>query len=71
MKFEESMQNPCSIETKIKGDKLVFTQSNSIYCEKVGYLPSAGDVITCDVVKIAISAGKSIEDNGNQFIVYS
>lgn len=49
----------------------MFTQSNSIYREKVGYLPTAGDVITCDVVKIAISVGKSIEDNGNRFIVYS
>ncbi|XP_062601518.1 uncharacterized protein LOC134263220 [Saccostrea cucullata] len=29
-----------NIETKMKGDRLIFTQSNSIYREKVGSLPN-------------------------------
>ncbi|XP_062577782.1 protein IMPACT homolog [Saccostrea cucullata] len=60
-----------SIESKIKGDKLVFTQSNSVYREKVGPLPTADEVITDDVVNTAVSTGKSIEDNGNRFIAHA
>ncbi|XP_061179339.1 uncharacterized protein LOC133187963 [Saccostrea echinata] len=59
-------------ETKIKGDKLFFfTQSNSIYREKVGSLPTADEVITSDAVKITVNPGKSIEDNGNRFMAHS
>jgi hypothetical protein len=58
-----------NIETKIKGDKLVFAQNNSVYREKVGCLPTAGEVITKDAVNI--DAGRSIEDNGNRFTGHS
>ena len=60
-----------SIETKIKGDKLVFTQSNSVYREKVGSLPTADEVITSDTVNIDVGVGKAIEDNGNRFVGHS
>ncbi|XP_062588958.1 uncharacterized protein LOC134250618, partial [Saccostrea cucullata] len=61
----------CSIESKFKGDKLVFTQRNSVYREKVGPLPTADEVIRNDVVNTAVSTGKSIEDNGNRFIAHA
>ncbi|XP_062572364.1 protein IMPACT homolog [Saccostrea cucullata] len=60
-----------NIETKMKGDRLIFTQSNSIYREKVGSLPTADEVISSDVVKITVNPGKSIEDNGNRFMAHS
>ncbi|XP_061185252.1 protein IMPACT homolog [Saccostrea echinata] len=60
-----------NIETKMKGDKLIFTQSNSIYREKVGSLPTADEVITSDAVKITVNPGKSIEDKGNLFMAHS
>ncbi|XP_062588471.1 protein IMPACT homolog [Saccostrea cucullata] len=60
-----------NIETKMKGDKLIFTQSNSIYREKVGSLPTADEVISSDAVKITVNPGKSIEDNGNRFMAHS
>lgn len=60
-----------NIETKIKGDKLIFTQSNSIYRDKVGARPTADEVITCDDVTKEVFPGKSMEDNGNRFIAHS
>nr|XP_034331360.1 uncharacterized protein LOC105331972 [Crassostrea gigas] len=59
------------IETKIKGDKLIFTQSNSIYRDKVGSRPTADEVITCDDVTKEVFSGKSMEDNGNKFVSHS
>ncbi|XP_055999688.1 uncharacterized protein LOC130047930 [Ostrea edulis] len=59
------------IETKVKGDKLVFTQSNSVYRDKVGSRPTADEVITPDEVNVSITSGKSIEDNGNRFLAHS
>ena len=57
-----------NIETRIKGDKLVFTQSNSVYRDKLGSRPTADEVINGDEVKTVISTGKSVKDNGNRFI---
>lgn len=56
------------IETKINGTKLIFTQSNSVYRDKLGSRPTAEDIITDDEVSITVNQGKSIEDNGNRFI---
>ena len=50
-----------SIETRIKGDKLVFTQSNSVYRDKLGSRPTADEVINGDEVKTVISTGKSLK----------
>ena len=55
----------------MKGDKLVFTQSNSVYRDKVGSRPTADEVISPDQVKVSITSGKSIEDNGNRFLAHS
>ena len=55
----------------MKGDKLIFTQSNSVYRNKVGSRPTAEEIITTDEVKTAVHSGKSIEDNGNRFIGHS
>ncbi|XP_078320128.1 protein IMPACT-B-like [Crassostrea virginica] len=52
-----------NIETHIKGDKLVFTQSNSVYRDKLGSRPTADEIIKGDEVKTVISTGKSVEDN--------
>ena len=52
-----------NIETRIKGDKLVFTQSNSVYRDKLGSRPTADEIIKGDEVKTVISTGKSVEDN--------
>uniref|UniRef100_K1QFM4 IMPACT-like protein n=1 Tax=Magallana gigas TaxID=29159 RepID=K1QFM4_MAGGI len=59
------------IETKIKGDKLIFTHGNSIYRDKVGSRPTADEVITCDDVTKEVFSGKSMEDNGNRFVAHS
>jgi putative IMPACT (imprinted ancient) family translation regulator len=55
----------------VEGDKLFFTQSNSVYRDKVGSRPKADEVITSDQVKVSITSGKSIEDNGNRFLAHS
>ena len=60
-----------NIDTKMKGDKLIFTQSNSVNRNKIGSRPTAEEIITTDVVKAAVHSGKSIEDNGNRFIGHS
>ena len=60
-----------NIDTKMKGDKLIFTQSNSVYRNKIGSRPTAEEILTTDVVKAAVHSGKSIEDNGNRFIGHS
>ena len=52
-----------NIKTRIKGDKLVFTQSNSVYRDKLGSRPTADEIIKGDEVKTVISTGKSVEDN--------
>lgn len=48
-----------NIETKIKGDKLIFTQSNSIYRDKVEARLTADEVIICDNVIKEVLPGKS------------
>ena len=57
-----------NIKTRIKGDKLVFTQSSSVYREKLGSRPIADEVINGDELKTVISTGKSVKENGNRFI---
>ena len=49
----------------MKGDKLIFTQSNSVYRNKVGSRPTAEEIITTDEVKTAVHSGKSIEFIGH------
>ena len=56
-----------NIDTRIKGDKLVFTKSNSVYRDKLGPRPTADEVISGEEVKTVFSAGNSVEDNGNRF----
>lgn len=56
------------IETKMNGTKLIFTQSNSVYRDKLGSRPTADEIITEDEVNITVNPGKSVEDNGNRFI---
>lgn len=56
------------IETKMNGTKLIFTQSNSVYRDKLGSRPTADEIITDDEVNITVNPGKSVEDNGNRFI---
>lgn len=51
----------------MKGDKLVFTKSNSVYRDKLGPRPTADEVISGEEVKTVFSAGNSVEDNGNRF----
>lgn len=46
-----------NIETKLKGDKLVFTKSGNIYRDKVGPLSAADKVISNEPVKMSISTG--------------
>lgn len=60
-----------NIETKLKGDKLIFTKSGNIYWDKVGPLPTADEVISNEPVKMSISIGNTIEDNGNRFASYA
>lgn len=60
-----------NIETKLKGDKLIFTKSGNIYWNKVGPLPTADEVISNEPVKMRISIGNTIEDNGNRFASYA
>lgn len=60
-----------NIDTKIKGEKLIFTQSNSIYRYKVGTRPTADEVITFDDVTKEEFPEKSMVDNGNRFIAHS
>jgi hypothetical protein len=43
------------IEIKVKVDKLFFTQSNSVYRDKVGSRPKADGVITSDQVIVIVS----------------
>ncbi|XP_048743265.2 protein IMPACT homolog [Ostrea edulis] len=59
------------IETKVKGDKLVFTQSNSVYRDKVDSRRIGDEVITPYEVNVSISSGKSIKDNRNRFLAHS
>lgn len=56
-----------NVDTKIKGDKLVFTRSGNIYRDKLGQRPSADEVISGEEIKNPITADKQIEDNGNRF----
>lgn len=60
-----------NIETKIKGEKLVFIQSNSIYIYKVGTRPTADEVITFDDMTKEVFLGIKVEDNGNKFNAHS
>uniref|UniRef100_K1PPU6 Uncharacterized protein n=1 Tax=Magallana gigas TaxID=29159 RepID=K1PPU6_MAGGI len=54
----------------LKGDKLIFTKSGNIYRDKVGPLPAADEVISNEPVKMSISIGNTVEDNGNRFASY-
>ncbi|XP_061178529.1 protein IMPACT homolog [Saccostrea echinata] len=60
-----------NIETVLKGQKLIFTQSKSVYRDKIGSRPMADEIISGEEVKIAISTGKTTEDNGNRFAAHS
>lgn len=60
-----------NIETQIKGKKLIFPRSNSIYRYKVGTRPTADEVITFDDVTKEKFLRKAIEGNGNKFIAHS
>lgn len=55
-----------NIDKKLKGDKLVFTGSGSVYKKKIG-TPTAEEVISGDSVNIPVCSGNQVEDNGNQF----
>ena len=46
-----------NIDTKVKGDKLIFTQSNFVYRSKVGSRPTAEEIINTDEVKTAVHSG--------------
>ena len=46
----------------------MFTQSNSVYRDKLGSRPTADEIIKGDEVKTVISTRKSVEDNGNHII---
>lgn len=48
-----------NIDTGIKGDKLVFTQSNSEYKDKLGPRPIDDEIITRKEVKTVFSTGNS------------
>ncbi|XP_061180836.1 uncharacterized protein LOC133189495 [Saccostrea echinata] len=58
-------------KTVLKGQKLIFTQSKSVYRDKIGSRPMADEIISGEEVKIAISTGKTTEDNGNRFAAHS
>ncbi|XP_061188667.1 protein IMPACT homolog [Saccostrea echinata] len=60
-----------NIETVLKGQKLIFTQSKSVYRDKIGSRPMADEIISGEEVKIAISTRKTTEDNGNRFVAHS
>lgn len=60
-----------NIETTLKGTKLIFTESNSVYKDKIGSRPTAEEIINGEEVKIAIIAGKTTEDNRNRFAVHA
>ncbi|XP_062621835.1 protein IMPACT homolog [Saccostrea cucullata] len=60
-----------NIETVLKGQKLIFTQSKTVYREKIGSRPMADEIISGEEVKIAISTGKTTEDNGNRFAAHA
>lgn len=60
-----------NIETKLKGDKLIFTKSGNIYRGKVGPLPTADEVISNEPVKMSIRIVNTIDDNGNRFASYA
>lgn len=56
-----------NVETKLKGDKLIFTKSGNVYRDKTGTRPTAEEVISGYQVKITVNKGKHIEDNQNRF----
>ena len=47
------------IDTKLKGNKLVFTGSGSVYKEKIG-TPTAEEVISGDSVNIPVCSGNQV-----------
>lgn len=56
-----------NIDTRLKENKLVFTKSGNAYRGKLGTRHTAYEVISGDTVKLTVSAGNQIEDNGNLF----
>nr|XP_034322644.1 protein IMPACT homolog [Crassostrea gigas] len=52
-----------NVDTKIKGDKLVFTKSGNIYRDKLGQRLSADEVISGEEIKSPISAVSSASHN--------
>lgn len=60
-----------NIETTLKGTKLIFTKSKSVYKDKIGSRPTAEEIINGEEVKIAITPGKTTEDNGNRFAAHA
>eukprot|EP00105_Crassostrea_gigas_P021833 XP_011441123.1 PREDICTED: protein IMPACT homolog [Crassostrea gigas] len=55
-----------NIDTKLKGNKLIFTGGVSVYKEKIG-TPTAEEVISGKSVNIPVCSGNQVEDNGNRF----
>ncbi|XP_052693143.1 protein IMPACT homolog [Crassostrea angulata] len=60
-----------NIETTLKGTKLIFTKSKLVYKDKIGSRPTAEEIINGEEVKIAITPGKTTEDNGNRFAAHA
>lgn len=52
----------------MNGTKLILTQSNSVYRDKVGSRPTADQIFIDDEVSMTVNSGKSIEENGSRFI---
>uniref|UniRef100_K1QI45 IMPACT-like protein n=1 Tax=Magallana gigas TaxID=29159 RepID=K1QI45_MAGGI len=52
------------IDTKLKGNKLVFTGSGSVCKETIG---TGEEVIAGDSVNIPVCSDNQVEDNGNRF----
>ncbi|XP_062599013.1 protein IMPACT-like [Saccostrea cucullata] len=57
---------------KIQSEQILeLRQSKTVYREKIGSRPMADEIISGEEVKIAISTGKTTEDNGNRFAAHA
>lgn len=56
-----------NIETRLKGDKLLFTKSGNVYSDKMRTRSTVDEVILDYTVKVTVSAGNQIKDNRNRF----
>lgn len=50
-------------DTRLKGDKLIFTKSGNVNRDKMGTRSMADEVISGDTVKLSVSVGSQIENN--------